>query len=359
MRLKQYITDSYTRLEILFFITYYILFSVLSGLEFYWLEKQKLGPWMQQLPEHILYGLKAMLPGILFYKLLIQRCLFNRKYVLFLLGLAAYLFLLNAYIHYGHWLIARLTFLPDYMTANAARWFNSKSPLHFSVIYMFREFLVLTALAYFIRAAKQEKKISQLQNRQLQSELALLKAQVQPHFFFNTLNNIYSLAVQQSEKAAPLVEKYAGIMRHLLYNSAAPLVPLQSEIDFLRQYTEVEAVRYPDMISITFEQQGIRPDCMIEPGLLLPVIENVFKHGISQETKAGFVFILFSLAGQELSIEVNNSIPANSITPTTTGIGLQNVQKRLELLYPGTHEVTIKKENSAYCFSLTIQLKQV
>ena len=359
MNPKQYLQDRYTRIEIVFFITYYILFSVFSGLEFDLLEKKDISRSLQEIPERLLYAVIAMLPGIVFYKLIIQRYLFNKKYLFFLVALMFYLFLINSYLHYGYWLISKLSFLPDSITANAARWYKSKSPLHFSIIYMLREFLVLTALAYFIRAAKQEKKIAELSNRQLHSELSLLKAQVHPHFFFNTLNNIYSLILQRSDKAAPLVEKYAGIMRHLLYNSSIGMVSLKSEIVFLKQYTEVEAVRYPISISISFEQQGISPGAMIEPGLFLPVIENVFKHGISQETGDGFLFILFSQAEHELSVEVSNSIPVEKVVSTACGIGLQNVKKRLELLYPEMHTLIIRNEDFTYSFSLTLQLKQV
>ncbi len=358
MRLKTYFQDRHSRLEILFFITYYVLFSILSSLEFNLVEKKDISGSINDLPERLLYGVKALLPGIVFYKLLIQRYLFNRRYLVFLMGSILYLFLLNAYIHYGHWLFAKLSFLPNSITANAERWYNSKSPLHFSIIYMLREFLVLTALAYFIRASKQEKKIVELSNHQLQSELSLLKAQVQPHFFFNTLNNIYSLSIQRSDKAAPLIEKYAAIMRHLLYNSSAGIVFLKNEIAFLQQYTEVEAVRYPASITITFEQQGITDNAMIEPGLLLPVIENAFKHGISPETGDGFVFILFSQVDRELSVEVTNSRPVKRVNSGKQGIGLENVKKRIELLYPGKYELIIKNEERTYSFSLTLQLKE-
>ncbi len=358
MRIKSLLSNRYNQLEVVFFITYYILFSVFSGFEYYLIEKQDITHAFRDAPERIFYGLKALLPGIVFYKLLIQGFLFRRKYLYFFISLVIFLVLLNLYIHWGYWLISRFSFLPEQMTTNAAKWYTSKTPLHFSIIYMFREFLVLTALAYFIRAAKQERHIATLSNQQLQSELAILKAQVQPHFFFNTLNNIYSLTIQRSDKAAPLIVRYADIMRHVLYNGSATIIPLKQEIAFLQKYVEVESARYPDTIQITFEQQGITDNAMIEPTLFLPVIENVFKHGISQETKKGFVFIIFSLIDGELSIEVSNSIPQTKMCGNMQGIGLLNVKKRLELLYPGAYTLTIQEEEKIYRISIVLQIKR-
>jgi sensor histidine kinase YesM len=358
MRIRNFLSNRYNQLEIAFFITYYLLFSVFSGLEYHLIEQKKLAGAVSDIPEQLMYGFIALLPGILFYKVLIQRFLFGRRYIYFAAGFIIYLFLLNLYFHGAYWLVSKLSFLPAQITRNAARWHASKSPLHFSIIFMLREFLVLSALAYFIRAAKQEKRIDALTNQQLQSELAVLKARVQPHFFFNTLNNIYSLTVRGSDKAAPLIVRYADIMRHILYTGSATLVPLKDEIAFLQKYVEVEAVRYPDPIRISFEQQGITDDAMIEPTLLLAIIENVFKHGLSQEAANGFAFILFSQLDDELSVEVSNSVSAVRTDNDTEGTGIGSLKKRLDLLYPGTHTLTIQEEDHIHRVSLILQIKR-
>ncbi|WP_316817795.1 sensor histidine kinase [Pedobacter nyackensis] len=356
MSFKLFFNDKYNRLEVIFFLTYYVLFSMLSGLEYSLIEKRNVSFEFKDLTEILFYGLKSLVAGFVFYKLLIQRYLFEKKYIKFIIGLLIYLVIYNLYILYGYLLVSKISFLPEHMTANAAKWYNSKALLHFSLIYMFREFLVLSALAYFIRSAKQDRLIDQLGKQQLNAELTYLKAQVQPHFFFNTLNNIYSLTLQQSAKAAPLVAKHADIMRYILYLASEPTITLQKEVDFLRDYIGVEAVKYPERIRIDFEVQGIDQTTIIEPLLLLPFIENTFKHGIKEETDEGFVLVILSLVGRELSLEVSNSKSASSVNNGHSGIGLKNIRKRLELLYPQRHSLIIKDETDTYTVFLTLTL---
>ena len=354
---SKYLRDKYNRLEILFFLAYYILFSIFSSLEYNFLERKNLTLSLNDLPSQLLFGIKALLPGIVFYKLLIQRYLFNKKYLAFFGGIIIYLVLLNFYSSYGNLLVSKLTFLPKSITTQAARWYSSDAVLRFSVIYMLREFLVLTALAYFIRSARQEQHIHQLSGEKLRSELVSLKAQIQPHFFFNTLNNIYALSLQGSVKAAPLVARHADIMRYILDSSALATVPLQSEVSFLKNYTEVEAIRYHSSKLISFISQGIQESAIIEPLLLLPFIENTFKHGLLEEIDEGFIQIIISQVGQELSVEVSNSKPAGPVVVSTSGTGLVNVRKRLELLYPGRYTLLINEQVNTYTVSLTIAIR--
>lgn len=346
----------FNRLEVVFFLTYYVLFSMLGRLEYNLIEDRNLSFAFKDFPEMLFYGLKSIVPGFIFYKLLIQRYLFEKKHIKFIIGLLIYLVLYNVYVLYGYLLVSQTPFLPEYMRTNAAKWYNSKPLIHFSLIYMLREFLVLTALAYFIRSAKQDRLIDQLEKQQLRTELIYLKTQVQPHFFFNTLNNIYSLTLQQSAKAAPLVAKHADIMRYMLYMASEPTVTLQKEVDFLRDYIGVEAVRYPERIMINFEAQGIEQTAVIEPLLLLPFVENTFKHGISEEINEGFVLVILSQIGNELSLEVSNSKSEIGANNGHDGIGLKNVKKRLDLLYPQRYSLTIQDEIDTYTVFLTLKL---
>lgn len=149
--------------------------------------------------------------------------------------------------------------------------------------------------------------------------------------------------------------KLAEMMRYILYKSEEEWVLLIDEIQFLRNYVEVENIRYRSAITISFDMQGIDENGKISPLLLLPFIENAFKHGIQEEEKTGFVEILICKTGQELITEIKNSIARTN--QNSGGIGLANVKKRLSLLYPKKHLLEIQDDGNVYQVSLTIILE--
>ena len=229
--------------------------------------------------------------------------------------------------------------------------------LHVSVVYVTRELLVLTALAYYQHAARQQRQLQELRQQTLQAELSQLKQQLHPHFFFNTLNSIYALALEQSPRTAPLVAQHADIMRHMLYHAQAPTVPVAQEIAFLRNYLQVEAVRYAATHRILFEAQAAASTAELAPLLLLPFLENAFKHGLQQALTPGYLLVVLVLFEQELVLEVANSKPAASTgKPASSGLGLATVTKRLALLYPQRHTLQLVDEPTAYRVRLTLQL---
>ncbi|QNF34401.1 sensor histidine kinase [Adhaeribacter swui] len=253
-------------------------------------------------------------------------------------------------------LVSQISFSPVNFISSQGINFKKSIKLNFSLFYICRELLVISALGYFIKSAKQEQQLQRIHKQQLQAELTYLKVQLQPHFFFNTLNNIYALILQDSVQAAPLVARLAEMMRYIIYEASKPLVQLQQEIDFLKHYVAVEAVRYSGQTRILFDTQGIRDTAQIEPLLLLPLVENSFKHGLAEETNAGFVQIIISLMGKELFTEISNS-KAGLVRNPPKGIGLENVLKRLDLLYPGRYTMEINNGETVYELRLTIQLK--
>lgn len=342
MRLTvNYFKDRYHRLELIFFIIYFICFPILSGVEYFVYEPAPAGQHLlNDLPEHLIYGFTAMAPAWICYQYIIKNLLFKRKYGWFAAALLVYLFLHQCYRLGVYWLIAHLHFLPASMTEQAGRWYLNGTLYHAISIHELRDLIVLSALAYFIRSARLDKQISVLEQQRLESELNFLKVQIQPHFFFNTLNNIYALTVQGSEKAAPLVARHSDSMRYILYESSKQWVSLKQEVAFLQNFVQVEAMHFSDKMDIRFETQGITDRALIEPLLLLPFIENAFKHGLQEETGEGFIHIVISLVENELFAEIRNSRPLQSDI-TKPGIGLQNVLKRLEMLYPDKHQVDI------------------
>jgi LytS/YehU family sensor histidine kinase len=258
-----------------------------------------------------------------------------------------------------YWIVSQLKFLPANVVSHATTWYKSNVFYHFFSIYELRDLIVLTALAYFIRSAKQDKQISELKQQQLESELNFLKMQMQPHFFFNTLNNIYALTLRKSDKAAPLIARHAEIMRYVLYDSVKEQVSLKQEVNFLKNYVEVESIHYSEKMDIAFETQGINDSALIEPMLLLPFVENTFKHGIREETDKGYVHIIISLVENDLFVEIKNSKPQNINGEKVNGIGLLNASKRLQMLYPDKHKIEIQESDHSYelCLSLILKVK--
>jgi two-component system LytT family sensor kinase len=342
----------YLRIEILFFAVFYYLFPILTDVEYSYNERHHAGLFTQNLSFDVIYGTFNLPPAILFY-FIVRRWLFSKQLGLFILFTALYLIGLHYYMTGVYFVIGHTPLFPLKMQTEALRWYKADL-IHFSVIYMFREFLCLGALAYFIRSAKQDAQVRELKETQLITELNYLKAQLHPHFFFNTMNNIYSLALSQSDKTAPLVAKLADMMRYILYEANQKKVPLANEIRFISDYIAAEKIRHRSGNEINFDVQGITNDMEIEPLLLLPFIENAFKHGLEQETGAGFVNVVICRAENELILQVNNSKP-QSVAESTRGIGLQNALKRLDLLYPQRHQLDIKADDKNYQVTLSLQ----
>jgi two-component system LytT family sensor kinase len=342
----------YFWIEVVFFIVFYYLFPIFTDIEYAYNERGDSSLFIDGLSDWLVYGTTRLFSGVIFY-LIVRHALVSKKLMLFILYTALFLTGLHYYTKAVYLIVANWNWLPQQMRQNAARW-AQRDVIHFSVVYMFREFLCIGALAYFIYSNKKEAELRALKEQQLLSELNYLKAQLHPHFFFNTMNNIYSLALKQSKDTAPVVARLADMMRYILYEADQAKVALTKEISFLSNYVEVERIRHQHN-TIQFDVQGINDDAMIEPLLLLPFIENAFKHGLEQETGRGFVSIILCVIENELTLEVSNSKP---IAPNpSTGIGLQNVSKRLTLMYPNSHDLQVNEKTETYHVTLTLQLK--
>lgn len=356
MQIIRSLKNTYTQIEILFFVCYYLLFRILTTVEYNFYETAYSPLNVQQ---EIIYGIKAMIPAWICYKILIQHYLFKKKYLRFIFFYIVYLILLKFYDICAFWVIANLNFISVSIRDQAMRYYQtniSTNLYHFASVYMLRELILLSAVAYFIRSSKLDKQISMIQKEKLQSELKYLKVQLQPHFFFNTLNNIYALTLVKSEKAAPLVAKHSEMMRYILYEASSQTVSLEKELLFLKNYVEVERIRYPEETAIVFETQGISTSAKIEPLLLLPLIENTFKHGLREKTNNGYIYIIVSLVERELSVEITNS-KAEELSDHEKGIGLANMEDRLKILYPSNYKIEINDGATEYEVRLTLTIK--
>ncbi|MES2275342.1 MAG: histidine kinase [Bacteroidota bacterium] len=348
---RQGIQWKYLRIEILFFVIFYYLFPILTDVEYSYNEMHHAALFTKNIDFDLIYGTTNLLSGLVFYAI-VRKSLLHKKPVQFTIYTVLFLIGMHYYMQGVYIAIGHINWFPDKIRHDALRWSKAKV-IHFSVIYMFREFLCIGALAYFIRSAKQDTQMRELKEQQLLTELTYLKAQLHPHFFFNTMNNIYALALKRSEATAPLVAKLADMMRYILYEAERQRVPLTKEVQFLTDYIDAEKIRQHSNNQINFDVQGITDGATIQPLLLLPFIENAFKHGLEQETGNGFVNVVLCLADDELILQVNNSKPAKT-QPSQKGIGLQNAVKRLNLLYPNKYVLDIKDDERQYQLNLTL-----
>lgn len=210
-------------------------------------------------------------------------------------------------------------------------------------------------LRYAESSIRKSEEIKELEKEKLNSELALLKNQVSPHFFFNTLNNIYSLIEINQKDAQEAVLSLSKMMRYMLYESEQGNTKLSHEIEFMKGYIDLMKLRISEKVKLTVDFPVRYDDIDIPPLLFIPFIENAFKHGISYQVNS-FISIGMSLEGNILHFRTSNSSnPVNGESPQPdSGIGLDNVRKRLALLYPGTHELKISDEHTVYNVELTI-----
>jgi len=248
-----------------------------------------------------------------------------------------------------------------------------RSPLDF---YVFREFnpgmqvlyssdrilnYVLAGLiVVFISSAlkvtgnyiRNERRNKELENQKLMAELNFLKSQVNPHFLFNTLNNIYSLAYKQSPETPDAIMKLSLLMRYMLYESNDTLVSLEKEVDHIRNFIDLQKLRLREQAGIRFNIEGELAGKQIAPMLLMTLVENAFKHGLVSRNETGIILNLQVGADSLHFSTVNNT--SSHKKREFGGIGLQNLQQRLNLLYQNRHKLTFEEKDDIFYASLTL-----
>ncbi len=204
-----------------------------------------------------------------------------------------------------------------------------------------------------------QREVTDLENKTLQSELNFLKSQINPHFLFNTLNNLYALTLKKSDLAPEIVLKLSEMMRYMLYECNEPRVPLLKEVNYIKNYLQLEKLRQYKNFKINFEINGEIMHQKIAPLMFIPFLENSFKHGLNNQISEGFVNILLEVKKHEVVLTIENSksqsMPSLS-GKKSGGIGLVNIRKRLNLVYPGQYLLNVKDEPNSYQIELLLQL---
>jgi two-component system LytT family sensor kinase len=241
---------------------------------------------------------------------------------------------------------------------------NWCTPLVFDPKVQFLDALALYPIVTFTAALKlfgtwytDHRQKEELEKEKLQSELKYLKTQIHPHFFFNTLNNLYALTLIKSDHAPEVVLKLSGLMDYLLYESNTPYVTLAKEIEHIKSYLTLEKLRFGKRLQLAFNLEGDLNNKNIAPMLILPFIENTFKHGIRNSIEQGWVKIDMKIVNDNFHMIIENSKPADNEPETEKGnIGLRNVKRRLELLYPFNYEMNITNTPETFKVELTLKL---
>lgn len=186
-------------------------------------------------------------------------------------------------------------------------------------------------------------------------ELAFLKSQINPHFLFNTLNNLYALTLKKSDEAPETILKLSNIMRYILYESNVEYASSEREKEVMQSYIDIELLRLPDSASVQFSII-IDQAQNVPPLLWLPVVENVFKH--SRTTKQTEIDFRFTIKNNTLTMYSKNNIGLNTTDNKAGGIGLTNLKKRLEILYPGKHHIDVSRADNYFIIEVKIDLNQ-
>lgn len=221
-----------------------------------------------------------------------------------------------------------------------------------------------TAITMSLKLVKhwyeKERLAKELERVNTETELKYLKSQINPHFLFNSLNSIYALSLQKSDLTPDLILKLSDILRYLLYEGSEKKVVLAQEVKYLKSYLELEKVRHGSRMELNIEVEGDMDRYDIAPMLLIPFVENSFKHGLGKEMSKGYVDVSVKTNDNQLTFKIANSKPKNGGVSAQNGyvggIGLKNVEKRLKLLYPKKHKLTLKDDREEFEVKLNIEL---
>jgi len=279
---------------------------------------------------------------------------FSRKrYAAFTLSAILLLFAGSVLNRFLQERVAEPVFLPDTTTPESIWvWYMLlKSMLwYLGPVLLFTMVIRVTEQGFRTEQLKQ-----QADSEKLQAELNLLKAQVHPHFLFNTLNNLYALTLEASARAPEVVLKLSDLMSYMLYDSRSETLALDKEIAHIRNYIALEKLRYGSRLALSLKVSGATEHFPVAPLLLLPFVENAFKHGAANATGDAWISIEISVDASLLSVRVENSCPETTQPSVAhSGIGLQNVRRRLALLYDREHTLDIVQEPGRYNVHLTL-----
>jgi two-component system LytT family sensor kinase len=240
--------------------------------------------------------------------------------------------------------------------------FHDESNLYYFFHILFGQsmFIIATTFLYvmdeWIRLQGVNIQMQEIESEKVRSELQALKAQINPHFLFNTLNNIYSHSLEKSDKTPEMILKLSDLMSYILYECHDERVPISNEINFIKNYIDLEKLRYEDQLMVDFNIEEQDNSQTIVPLLLIPFIENAFKHVGSTLKQKPYVKVIITVNSNQIQLKLINSVNTGVTKKETKsgGIGIENVRKRLELLYPKRYNLSITNTENEFCVELKL-----
>ena len=333
--------------HVLFWLAYISFFGVLYG--------SFNEDYLRQTQLQLLFLPEKLVATYVVIYFLMPRFLLRQRYMLFFVLLFV-VFLIAGFVH---WAMAIYVEIPLFYPGEywGELWYWPKIFKSITAIYP------VVAIAVVIKLFKRwflyQQAAQHLNQEKLEAELKFLKAQIHPHFLFNTLNNLYALTLKKSDDAPDVVLRLSDLLNYMLYECNSTWVALQKEIELLENYIALEKIRYGQRLDIIYNVRGEVGAKKIAPMVILPFVENSFKHGVSEETHNAWVSIDITLEGSTLTLKVDNSksaLRADDQQEYRAGIGLKNVKRRLELLYRESHELRTIETDESYLIVLTLDL---
>jgi len=235
------------------------------------------------------------------------------------------------------------------------------------ILLMFLTFSLMIPLVYLLNDRfKQQQHIAHLHEETLKSELNLLKSQINPHFFFNTLNNLYGLAVEKSEHTQEVIYKLSQMMRFTIYEGRKHTVSVNDEIDYLQNFIELNLIRYKNKLDINFEQNIEDKQQRIPPLLFINLLENAFKHGVDSQLADQYIHISLTTTKSKIVFNIENNLDTkvldekvldnNKAKQASGGLGTENLARRLTLLFPDKHQYKSYIDDNRFIATVTIDL---
>ncbi len=334
--------------HLMFWIAVLVYFIITIEIEYF-------GSYKKAIEANVILVFIQIITAYSCLRFLIPNYLISKRYVQFSIGLL--LLLVVTFIFFV--CIKEFYYQPKYFEGDELAVYDSKKEFwnHIFNIQIFAsksvKFLTPTTLLVIAKNFKDQQAYLQLNEQKKSAELATLKHQLNPHFLFNTLNNLYALTINKSDEAPEVITKLSEMLDYMLYGCNDKYVALQKEIELIENYLALEKIRYGKRVVIEFTK-NVKDDVKIAPLILLTFIENAFKHGVSQELKEAYIHIRIALKEDYIYFDITNSIAKNRVSKNKENIGLANVKKQLELLYNENHSLDIKEDEE--CFILHLKL---
>ena len=334
-------------------IIQHLAFWVLSFFVFLYLFKTGAKPEKIDYVYTILFQL-TLLPAVYINIELLLPTLGNRKRILFYLLSLITIIILFAWINYNFFDNWSAKVFPDYFFIS---YFTFREIVLFFIVYIIITMLLKLSKSWFLVSWLQ-KELLEKEKQKTVVELKALKAQINPHFFFNTLNSIYSMALDKDDRLPGTVLQLSDLMRYFLYVSRDNFIPLEKDLTVVKEYIALQKLRSNPQLDIETKISGEISDQQIAPLLLITFLENAFKHGAKGSSGNTFIKLDIKVEKNKLNftLENNKGIIDKVNTGDHNGLGLENVKRQLELLYPGKHLLNIKDEQDRFVVALQLSL---